>query len=183
VVVLSREIPSQLYCPICAAVVSPGAEFCGNCGSRFSGEVAVPSEATGEAQPPAGVIGIDYAGFWMRMLAFIIDAVPLVTLIVLVDFVTEDLAPRILLRVLILLSYFVGFWVATAGATPGKLLMGIRVVRTNGQPLDVTWGLVRFVGYVISLVLLLSGFIMIAFTPQKRGLHDYIAQTVVVRIR
>ena len=176
-------MPSQLYCPICAAIVNPGAQFCGNCGSRFSVEVPAASQVPGEAQAPVGVIGIDYAGFWMRLLAFIVDAIPLVPVVLLVDRAAESWAVGLLLRVLILLSYFVGFWVATDGATPGKMLMGIKVVRSNGQPIDVTWGLVRFFGNVLSPVILLSGFVMIAFTPQKRGLHDYLAQTVVVRVR
>jgi uncharacterized RDD family membrane protein YckC len=118
----------------------------------------------------------------MRLLAFIVDAIPLVILIALVDFVSES-AYALPLRVLILFTYFVGFWVATNGSTPGKLAMGVRIVRSNGEPIDVGWAMIRFIGYCLSFVLLLLGFVMIAFTPQKRGLHDYLAQTVVVRVR
>lgn len=174
---------NQLYCPVCAAAITAGAQFCSNCGSQFSREQPSPTQIAGEAPPPVGVIGIDYAGFWMRLLAFIVDAIPLVVLIALVDFVSENLATRYLLRVLILFTYFVGFWVATNGSTPGKMAMGIRIVRSNGEPIDAGWSMIRFIGYCLSFVLLLSGFVMIAFTPQKRGLHDYIAQTVVVRVR
>lgn len=174
---------SQLYCPVCAAAITAGAQFCSNCGSQFSREQPSPIQIAGETPPPVGVIGIDYAGFWIRMLAFIVDEIPVVMMIALVYIVTENQVTRILLGISILFTYFVGFWVATNGSTPGKFAMGVRIVRSNGEPIDVSWAMIRFIGYCLSFVLLLSGFVMIAFTPQKRGLHDYIAQTVVVRVR
>jgi uncharacterized RDD family membrane protein YckC len=174
---------SQLYCPVCAAGIVPGAETCGNCGTRFGGAPSTPTPVVKQKVSPPGVMGIDYAGFWMRLFAFIVDAIPLVGMAVLAHLITDDLTIAVLLSFLFCASYFVGFWAAMDGATPGKMAMGIRVVRVNGESLDVGWSILRFLGYCISVTLLFVGFLMIPFMPQKRGLHDYVAQTVVVRVR
>lgn len=78
-------------------------------------------------------------------------------------------------------SYFT-FVTAATGQTVGKGLMGLRVVRTDGRPLDPLQSLIRVVGYVFSLMPVGVGFLLAAFPP-RRGLHDYLAGTIVVRPR
>ncbi len=80
---------------------------------------------------------------------------------------------------LIALAYFVIFW-ATTGQTPGKMALGIKVIETDGSP--VTWGkaILRYIGYIISGVVLLLGFVWIAFDSKRQGWHDKIANTYVV---
>jgi uncharacterized RDD family membrane protein YckC len=82
--------------------------------------------------------------------------------------------------VLIALAYFVIFW-ATSGQTPGKMALGIKVIGADGTP--VGWGkaLLRYVGYIISGLVLALGFIWIAFDARRQGWHDKIAKTYVVR--
>jgi hypothetical protein len=72
------------------------------------------------------------------------------------------------------------FW-ATSGQTPGKMALGIKVIGTDGAP--VGWGkaLLRYVGYIISGLVLALGFIWIAFDSKRQGWHDKIAKTYVVR--
>jgi uncharacterized RDD family membrane protein YckC len=140
------------------------------------------AEVVEEALPPA-VFGIDYAGFWIRLLATLVDAIPLTVISVLVQLVTEDIATGVVLRVLLSATYTIGFWVAADGATPGKMAMGIKIMRTNGEPMGVATALLRYVGYAVSAAVFLLGFALIGVAPQKRGLHDYMAQTVVVRVR
>jgi uncharacterized RDD family membrane protein YckC len=178
------QMTSQIYCPVCAAVIAPGATYCGSCGSRLSPEMPAPPEVAQEAPPPPlGVFGIDYAGFWMRLLAWLVDLIPLTIVSLLVQLVTEDIATGLVLRILLGATYSIGFWVAADGVTPGKFAMGIKIVRSNGEPIGVGASILRYLGYVVSLIPLGLGFFMIGFSPQKRGLHDYIAQTVVVRVR
>ncbi len=84
------------------------------------------------------------------------------------------------LTLLIAIAYFVAFW-ATSGQTPGKMVMGIKVIGTDGSP--VSWGkaILRYIGYIISGLILALGFIWVAFDRKRQGWHDKIAGTLVVR--
>jgi len=68
------------------------------------------------------------------------------------------------------------------GFTIGKWAAGLRILRENGSHLGIGRALLRhFVGYPLSFVTLGVGFLVVAFTSQGRGLHDFIAGTIVVR--
>jgi uncharacterized RDD family membrane protein YckC len=164
----------QTFCPNCGAALIAGAEFCGSCGARVSG-AAGPT-------PSAAAAG-EYAGFWIRLVASIIDGIILNVIGLIFGLVLEGIGARILIGILVGIAYSIGFWVANNGQTPGKMAVGIRVQMENGEPIDIGPALLRYVGYYVSAIILFIGFIMIAFTPQKRGLHDYIAGTVVVKAR
>ena len=71
------------------------------------------------------------------------------------------------------------------GATPGKLLLGLRVFPAGGNSPGVGFakGLLRVVGYMLSSLTAGVGFLMAAFTKDKRGLHDMIAGTLVGRLK
>jgi len=60
------------------------------------------------------------------------------------------------------------------------MAVAIRVVRTDGRPVGVGAALLRLVGYLFSTLLLFAGFLMIAFDRQRRGMHDRLADTIVV---
>lgn len=66
--------------------------------------------------------------------------------------------------------------------TIGKKLMGLHVVRPNGEPLDPLQSLARLCGYAFSLLPLGFGFLLAAFKPY-RALHDYLVGSIVVRTR
>jgi uncharacterized RDD family membrane protein YckC len=167
----------QTFCPVCGSALTAGAQFCGNCGTSLS--------PAGPAAPAPGApeVGVEYAGFWMRLVASIVDFVILTVIGVFIGLIIEGIGARFLIGLLVGIVYDVGFWVANDGATPGKMAMGIKVRMANGEPIDVGPALLRYVGYYVSAFILLIGYIMIAFTPQKRGLHDYIAGTVVIKTR
>ena len=78
------------------------------------------------------------------------------------------------------LVYTIGFWTAQ-GATPGKMAVGVKITTVDGEDIDFGRAILRYVGYIASALVLLIGYLMIAFTREKRGLHDYIAGTVVIR--
>jgi uncharacterized RDD family membrane protein YckC len=71
-----------------------------------------------------------------------------------------------------------------SGRTLGKWFAGLRIERKDGVPLSFGRALVRHVaGYPLTLVTLGAGFLLAAFHPQGRALHDLLAGTVVVRSR
>ena len=78
-------------------------------------------------------------------------------------------------------AYFVGFEGSVKQATPGKMAMGLVVTNQRGGRISYLQALGRFAGKYLSALILLIGFIMVAFTERKQGLHDLLAQTLVVR--
>lgn len=71
-----------------------------------------------------------------------------------------------------------------SGRTLGKWIAGLRIERRDGEPLSVGRALLRhLVGYPLTLLTLGLGFLVAAFDPQGRALHDWLAGTVVVRSR
>lgn len=69
---------------------------------------------------------------------------------------------------------------ATTGQTVGMYILGVRVVRSNGEPMTVWRGFLRWVGYFASALPLGLGFFWIFVNDQRRGFHDIMADTVVV---
>jgi len=68
------------------------------------------------------------------------------------------------------------------GTTPAKRLFGLYVCPVGGAPgISVGSAVLRFVGYVVGVLSLGLGFLMVAFTPGRRGLHDIVAGTYVGR--
>jgi uncharacterized RDD family membrane protein YckC len=75
--------------------------------------------------------------------------------------------------------YFVFFW-AVAGITPGKALMGVRVVTRDGRALSLIRSMVRLFGYTLSTVFYGLGYLWIAIDNRREAWHDKIARTAVV---
>lgn len=119
---------------------------------------------------PAGVLVP--AGFGIRFLAFLID---LIILAIPGYFIGGALLYAIQA------AYYIGLWGAR-GQTIGEMVLGLRVVGTDGQPISFAKAALRLVGYYISGLILCIGFLMIAFDSQQhRGLHDRIAGTLMVK--
>jgi uncharacterized RDD family membrane protein YckC len=84
-----------------------------------------------------------------------------------------------LLYVLIPVGYFTYFF--GNGQTLGMMAMKIKLVRTDGEyPIGYTRGFLRFIGMIISALLIGLGFLWILIDKNNQGLHDYIADTYVV---
>jgi uncharacterized RDD family membrane protein YckC len=84
-----------------------------------------------------------------------------------------------LIGVGVAIGYPVFFWVLL-GQTPGKLLMGVRIARTNGQPLTIGRALLRYLGYWLSAIPLGLGFFWVLVDDQRQCWHDKLADTFVV---
>lgn len=76
--------------------------------------------------------------------------------------------------------YYVGFWVSS-GQTIGKFITGIKVSKADGAKLSWGSAILRYIGYLISAVLLSIGFLWLAFDKKRQGWHDKMAGTLVVR--
>ena len=76
-------------------------------------------------------------------------------------------------------SYFVLFW-STAGQTPGMRLMALRVMTGDGTHPGVARSVVRVIGLALAIVPLFLGFVPVLIDRRRRGLHDFLAGTVVV---
>jgi uncharacterized RDD family membrane protein YckC len=148
----------------------------------------------------SGQVGLRYASFETRLVAFVLDMIVLFSVFLLFTSVAGlqlllrsdfgDVDPpdsAFYLAAIILLIYFfplfplyfLALWV-WRGQTVGKVAMAIKVVRRDGRRLGVGTALLRLVGYLFSTLLLFAGFLMIAFDRQRRGLHDRLADTLVV---
>jgi uncharacterized RDD family membrane protein YckC len=81
----------------------------------------------------------------------------------------------------LLFIYFPYFWVRS-GQTPGMRLMQIKVVRdADGGPIGWGSAILRWIGYWVSAVVFYIGFIWIFIDKRKRGWHDLLGGTVVIK--
>lgn len=130
-----------------------------------------------------------YAGFWRRFVACAADLL-LLALIYILMFVIPfepEPAPHALAAglyaVIVAWLYFAGMESSTEQATLGKMLMGIRVADGSGGRIGFLRATGRHFAKIISALVLYGGFIMIGLTERKRGLHDRLAGTFVLRGR
>jgi uncharacterized RDD family membrane protein YckC len=136
-----------------------------------------------------------YEGLVTRAIAFALDAA-IIDLVALVVGVGVGLALSILtihdsLKVVLVacgavafvlwtVGYFVVFW-STTGQTPGNRLMQIRVCREDGERLRPRRALLRFGALVLAALPLFAGFLPVLTDARRRGVHDMLAHTIVVR--
>jgi len=94
----------------------------------------------------------------------------------------KDFAPLLAVVVSVRFAYFVAFN-ALRGATPGKRMFGLRIVRLDGGEIGLRKALVRQLMSGLSLYCLLGfGHLLVAFTPDRRAVHDLVACTQVVHL-
>ncbi|MBI2935484.1 MAG: RDD family protein [Chloroflexi bacterium] len=179
---LPATTPGQVsLCERCGTENDQASLFCYKCGWRLEHRKV---QAVAQGEP---------AGFWIRLGAYLIDDVLLLALVVVLVAVffganvaaqsagASTLASN-LIGALLSILYFtltIGSW----GATLGKRMLGLKVVRTDGSPVSYLRSLLRFLCYNLSLLPVGLGFVWIAWDEQKRGWHDYICDTKVIRAR
>jgi len=123
------------------------------------------------------------AAFGERLVAVIIDSVIMVVVGFVVGLFFPNQAMSSLIGLLIGVTYYIGFW-TTQGATPGKMVMGLRVVdRSSGLPPDPLKCGLRYIGYYISAIPLLLGYLWVLWDPNKEAWHDKISGTRVVKAK
>jgi uncharacterized RDD family membrane protein YckC len=144
--------------------------------------------------------GLRYAGFGVRTGAYLIDAILLFVVALLFSpafggFLKDNLTvvngelvnlrtvnPAVsLFNVLIGAIYFIGFWSAS-GRTLGMRALRLRVVRAaDGHPITIGQAVIRYIGLLISFLVVLIGVIWVAIDPRKQGWHDKMAGSFVVQ--
>jgi uncharacterized RDD family membrane protein YckC len=153
------------------------------------------------SRPMGPAPGLRYAGFWIRTLAYLIDAALLAVAMAIVagttgigffDVTVRDstfggfsnrsffvqLNPLSLLAALL---YFAGQW-WLRGQTVGMAPLGLRILRaTDGRSIGPGRAIGRFFGLILSFFVFAIGVIWVAADGRKQGWHDKLAGTVVVR--
>ncbi len=181
----------------------------GFAGSGYPGADASDAAASPYAPPvapvssgPAVVHGgeVVYAGFWKRVAASIIDsfvtgAIGMVIgmvlglpLMLMLGAAGGDSGAGVVLAQLVMnalslavgVAYYAWFHSSKMMATPGKLALGIKVVRGNGERISFLRGVGRYFAIIPSALILGIGFLMAGFTERKQALHDMICDTLVV---
>lgn len=136
-----------------------------------------------------------YAGFWLRAGAIVIDTVILSVGIFVVVFglmfclmliggVDEKAVERAIqvLNLILAIAYYAGFESSKLQATPGKLMLKLKVTGLDGGRITPTRAAFRYLGRVLCLLTLGIGYFMAGFTARKQGLHDMVAGCLVVRV-
>lgn len=208
-----------MFCLRCGKPVAPDAAFCSYCGAAVRAGAAAPADEpmaapsspwvtagpaplapTGYGAAPVVVVApapvVHSAGFWIRALAYVIDAIVMLPVTWTIERIMQvdpgaPLTPATIPAFMAAacfqgISWLVYCALLESGewqGTVGKLALGLRVTDLEGRRISILRAALRHVAKYLSLILLGIGFLMIAFQEQKRGLHDLIAGTRVIRRR
>ena len=203
-----------MYCSKCGAAALDGSAFCSSCGQAFSAAATVPRAPTMNAAafPTAYPTGprVEYAGFWLRVLAYAIDSavigVVIVAVLIPLIFLTglggllsrihpeedmNDFGIFLIIGIFFLAATvsLVVTWLYHAlmessewQGTVGKKVLGLVVTDMAGQRVSFGRSTGRHFGKIITnMVPALIGYFMAGFTDRKQALHDMIAGCLVLR--
>ena len=192
--------------------------FCSECGrpapadelARFGDRLVCMQCKPAYAQKlregvPVDQTGAQFAGFWIRFVAYIIDAIILFVLSTIAQFailgsravnpISDPAHPEAHLGEMLAaagMAYLIGaltgatyesLFLYKLGATPGKLALSLKVERPDGGPLTLGRAIGRYFSKLLSGFTLMIGFILAGFDSQKRALHDMICDTRVIHTR
>jgi pSer/pThr/pTyr-binding forkhead associated (FHA) protein/uncharacterized RDD family membrane protein YckC len=155
---------------------------------------APPAPRPAYAQAPSA--SGEYGGFWIRLVAYIIDAIILGIPMAIINTIAMAIILRnvrsmgmytaasiflMLIFTALSVAYILIGW-SKYGTTLGKRIFGLYVVDDEtGRAPTMKKAFLRLVGYIVDGFTFYIGFLMIAFTADKRGLHDMIAKTHVIK--
>ena len=193
-----REIQTpQMLCPNCAGRNPASVSFCAHCGQPARPENTGCSNCLTDLPPdaqfcpqcgaPAGIpmgsfvpAEAEYMGFWIRAAAGLIDAAVIGAIWAVIEIFHAPL-----FRFLIVYIAYPVYYVALTGLkgqTLGKMALGIMVVNAQGEPPGIRRAAFReIVGKLVSEIVIFLGYLWIGWDRKKRGWHDHIANTCVVR--
>jgi uncharacterized RDD family membrane protein YckC len=198
--------PAPVPGPARASFATPPADAPAD---AFAGPYAIAEPRSPYAPPRAPVqraadLYLDgevvYAGFWKRVAANLIDSVVIGLLAMVIGAAIGGMMGAAfglggglgtggalaiqgvvqLVSLVLTASYYGWFYASVQQATPGKMAIGIKVVRSDGEGCGFWRGFGRYFAMILSGVILCIGFLMAAFTARKQALHDMICDTVVV---
>ncbi|MDD3043404.1 MAG: RDD family protein [Methanosarcinaceae archaeon] len=133
----------------------------------------------------------DYAGFWIRLGARLIDSI----IVYILFMALAELVPWLsqgetltemmyfsAVNLLVGILYYAGLEGSSMQASIGKQVFKLKVIDKTGKQLSMPKALLRSVTKEIGIMFLVGG-LMVGFTDKKRGLHDMVANTFVIRGR
>lgn len=206
-----------MYCSRCGSEISSSATFCAACGQPVPAALSpvpnpiAPSYALPSVPVPVAYGGVAYAGFWLRFVAYLIDAVVscvafvilLIPLFVLTgagaalgrigsgEDISDDVAAFVgvgfilgFVGIVLLVSwlYYALFESSSWQATLGKKMLGLKVTTLTGEQVSFARASGRFFSKIITgMIPLMIGYIMAGFTEKKQAIHDMIASCLVLR--
>ncbi len=195
-----------MFCPRCGREALSGAAFCVQCGTAMDAPVTdaagmEPRPISAEAAPAVGApasagtpapAAVRYGGFWRRFGAFWIDGILMWIAGALIKvsmglelFEGEFADPRSLLASFISLGmgwlYCALLESSSRQATLGQMVVGVQVTDLGLRRISFARATGRHFAQLVSAVLLLMGYVMIAFTEKKQGLHDMLSGCLVIR--
>ena len=193
-----------MNCPNCGQAQPDGAQFCNNCGASLAIQMPVepasepvysptesmpvepvPDGPTSEVVYTAPVITPEYAGFWKRFLAVILDGILLGAVNWLLsrgtgDFFGVKFLNISILSVVIGWLYYILMESSEKQATLGKQAMRIKVTDMQGRRISFGRATGRYFSKWLSAAIFMIGYMMAGWTEKKQALHDLIAGTLVV---
>ncbi|MDO8657227.1 MAG: RDD family protein [Candidatus Levybacteria bacterium] len=123
-----------------------------------------------------------YSGFFRRLFAFILDGIITnIPFILIFGFKESYTSTELGIFVVAWTAYTV-WMVGMYGATIGKKLMGIKILKENGEKVNYSDALVREIASYLSIAIVGLGYLFIIWDKKKQGWHDKIAKTVVVNV-
>ena len=155
-----------------------------------SAGVYVPSYGVAASQYQTQMLGnVVYAGFWWRVLAYVIDTIILLIHGYLFIVVLEVLGIRgrdaegigKLFDAIVGWLYYALQEASVHQGTLGKRACGLIVTDMNGQRISFGRATGRYFAKFLSSLILFIGFIMAGFTEKRQALHDMIASTLVLK--
>jgi uncharacterized RDD family membrane protein YckC len=197
----NADLP-RINCPVCNHE-QPEGTTCASCGliyakynsaQRQENSIASPENIPAEPSERSELMEKPKAGFWLRLVALMIDGF----LVLLIQIILGALLAYIgsngfnlhnsasmlvqLFSTIVSLFYWI-FFTGYCGQTPGKMLLRIQVVTSDGTTLGYGKAFYReVVGKFISSIILCIGYLMAAFDDQKQALHDRMAKTYVIKL-
>jgi uncharacterized RDD family membrane protein YckC len=131
-----------------------------------------------------------------RFIAFLIDWAILIVVAIVIG-ILQAILSKIhlgfvgillgLVQMVISVGYFIYLWSVEnpytgKGQTIGKKMRGIKIIKADGTDLTVGDAVIRYIGYIVSGVVIWLGFIWIFIDANKQGWHDKIAKTYVIKV-
>lgn len=193
-----KELSDQaVMCVSCGAPPKKGKNFCSNCGGRTDPAAEICMNCGVSLTTTVGTTGSSiYAGFWRRWVALWIDGIILSIPVFFISFVlgfaggVSGMNESAILgtSVFVQLFTFPLYWLYSAlmessskQATLGKMALGIVVTDMDLQRISFGKATGRYFGKIISGIILCIGYLMAGFTEKKQGLHDMMANCLVVK--
>ena len=178
---------SPAFCPQCGTAQASRANFCPDCGADLS--AGAPPVLRREGEPVATVVA--YAGFFKRLVAWLIDGVLLLILNIIVSAIivggdadeasSGALVAAYTISFVVSWGYYAGMESSMKQATLGKMILGIVVTDVDGQRITFMRATGRHFAKILSGLILFIGYLMALWTERRQGLHDMLAATLVVR--